>query len=165
MEQDARSKKIFEEVQNELKDLFKQAEATANQFRDKYFGVLGKVDALMRNKCKSQIDWLEAITEQTQQGPKLKDKSKAQELERTVNDLQNCVQKNDVGSQPLLVEFDDHMQQMSDKFNSGFGSCLKLQGDNDVKSCFKKLLQENLSDLGRFYETFGNKFDALNNKL
>lgn len=165
MDSQSKFQKIYTEVQNEFKDNFAAIGKKAESFKDRYTSVLGKLDVLFRNKCKNSIEWLETNTDQTEQGPVLKDKSKEAELEKNVKDLESCIKSNDVGSQELLMEFDEQMHGMSSKFNEGYQKCMSSKSEDELKTCFRSLVGDNIKKLDLFYDNYSQKFDGMNKKL
>lgn len=156
---------IYNEIQNEFKDKFENIAKNSENFKGKYESVLGKLDNLFRKNCRGPIEWLEVNTEQTQQGPVLKDKSKEAELEKNVKELESCIKSHDVGSQELLMDFDTRMHNLSANFNEEYGKCLPLKSDDQIKGCFRNLIGGNINKLENFYNDFAVKFDNMNQKL
>ena len=165
MDPNNRIHNLYNDVQNEFKSKFESIAKNSENFKGKYESVLGKLDVLFRKNCNGPIEWLEKNTEQTQQGPVLKDKSKEHELEANVRELESCIKSHDVGSQDLLMDFDTQMHNLSSGFNDEYGKCLTFKGDDQIKSCFRNLIGGNISKLDAFYNDFSTKFDNLNRKI
>ncbi len=165
MDPSSKIQRVYTDVQNEFKDKFEEVAKKAEGFKDKYQGVLGKLDVLFRNKCKESIVWLEINTDQTEQGPVLRDRSKEAELEKNVKELESCIKSNDVGSQEILMEFDGQMHEMSSKFNEGYQKCVSSKNDDEIRNCFRGLVGDNIRKLDFFYNDYSQKFDGLNKKL
>lgn len=165
MDQETKAKRIFDEVQNELKDSFAPLSEMGKNFKVKYENVIQKLDGYFRKHCNEQINWLESNTENTQNGPVLKDKSKSNEMQKVVNDLQQCIQKYDVGSQQVFSDFQQGMNSLEEKFHSQMNDCIKLKGENEMRNCFKSLVQGNLKELTNIYDVYNKHFDQMDSKL
>jgi hypothetical protein len=63
------------------------------------------------------------------------------------------------------MDFDNQMHAMSAKFNEGYGKCMSLKKDDEIKNCFRSLISDNMSKLQNFYHEFEGKFENLNKKL
>jgi hypothetical protein len=157
--------KYFEEVREESKEILKKMETTGNLLRDKYMNFVKNLDGFFRKNCKNEVDWLEANTTQTQQGPQLKDKSKMNEFNQTVENFRNCVSKHDIGAENVLKGFEDEMQNMNEKFERGTEGCVKKQNEGDIKNCMKGLIEENASNIEKFYNEYSKTFDDFNKKF
>ncbi len=165
MDPNTNTQKIIAEVQNEFKDQFDDMQKKSNSFQGVYTSVMKKLDSLFRNKCGKQMDWLEANTDQTEQGPVLKDQSKSKEFEQTVNEFDACVKSNDVGSQEAFMDLDNHMHKIEHSFRDGYGKCVAFKIYDESKACFRNLFGDNVKQMEIFYNNFTTKFEALNSKL
>ncbi len=165
MDSNSKITKIYREAQEELKGKLSSTTSGAEHFKQIYESVTKKLDSLFTSKCKSQIEWMEAHTDQTNQGPVLKDKSKQAEFEKVVNELSGCLQKNDVGSQEVFVDFDNKMHTIGNKANAANRKCTELKDDVSMKNCFKNSISESLEEMDQFYHQYTTKFEELNKKL
>ncbi len=165
MEQDARNQRLMDEVQNELRGDFERSALAVKAFQDKYYEVMGKLDKFYKSKCPGPIQWLEVNTINSQEGPRLKDVSLKDELEKQINSLQRCIETHDVGSTRLLEEFDNTFNEIGSRFNSGLEKCLGNKNDNDAKNCLKNFLSTNFNELNKVYADFTPRFEAVNSKL
>jgi len=157
--------KAYEAVKQEFKDNFDAMSKRGQQFHEKYTSVLNKLDGFFRGKCGEYISWLESNTEQTKAGPVLRDQSKQGEFENTLNNLQKCVEKNDVGTTELLQNFERSLHEMSEKTNQSFARCLPIQEEGEIRDCLRGIVRENLRDMETFYGTYQDKFEQVNRKL
>ena len=165
MNPNARIEKLFGEVKEENLESFQKMEQFGKMMSDKYMNVVQKLDGFFRSKCSSQVQWLEANTVQSQQGPKLKDESKKAEFDKMVESFRNCVGKNEIGAEPTLRKFEEETEKIYYNFNSGVQTCFKSTNDADTKNCLKNLVVDNANETQRLYENFSIQFDDLNKKL
>ncbi len=165
MNPNLRVEKLFTEVKEENPDTFKKMEQYGKMLSDKYSNLITRLDGYFRTKCTSQIQWLEENATQTQQGPVLKDPSKRKDFENVVESLKECFSNNEIGAEPVLRKFEEETEKVYQKFNTEVQKCVKSNNDTEVKSCFKKLIGENLNDTQGLYENFTTQFDELNKKI
>jgi hypothetical protein len=158
-------KKLLDEAEAEVEESVSRVVEAGNSFLGKYSSVLNKIDNILRSKCKAQYEWLEANTTQTPEGPKPKDKSKAEEFKNNLEDFGKCVDKNDLGSQQIMSSFAEDMNKISEKSTLFYQNCLKSNDDSQIKECFKKMFIMNAKEFDNFYSNYNTKFDELNNKL
>jgi hypothetical protein len=165
MNPEAKMQKLFGEVKEENKETFSKMEQYGKLLNDKYLNFVTRLDTYFRTKCPSQVKWLEANTVQTQQGPQLRDQSKKQEFEKTIDSFRKCVEVNDPGSEPLLRKFEEEAENIYRKFSEGVQGCTRSNTDSEIKSCFKNLVVDNANDTQRLFQTFDSQFDEFTKKL
>jgi hypothetical protein len=164
MEQE-RTKKLFFEVTGEFEKETKDLEAKSGNFQKIYNDSMNKVEKFIRSKCGNYLDWLESNTEQSPQGPVLKDRSKQKEFESTLSQFETCLKSNDVGFQELFVDLEGQMQKIEASYSENFQKCTSLKTDDEIKNCFRKINTNNFSDLNNFYTNFTTRFEDFNKKI
>lgn len=165
MNPEAKLEKLFGEVKEENRETFSKMEQYGKLLNDKYLSFINKLDTYFRSKCPAQAKWIEDNTVQTQQGPRLKDQSKRQELEKTLESFRTCVQNSDNGAETLLRKFEEDAESVYRKFSDGIQRCTKFSNDSEIKSCFKNLVVENVDDTQRLYQYFDSQFDEFSKKF
>jgi hypothetical protein len=164
MQQD-RNQKLFFEVQKEFEDKIENLKTKSDRLGNLYSSVMKKFESFVRTKCGSHLEWIEANTNMTDNGPVLKDPTKQDEFESTITKFESCIKSNDSGVQDVLMEMDNTIKSAENNFSEAYQKCVAINSDEESKKCIRNVLSENLSSMENFYTQFTNKFESFNNKL
>lgn len=157
--------KIMREVQNECKENLHNFETVAEKFKLSYDNVMGKLDNIIRKNCNQFITWLEANSEFTQEGPVPKDKSKTEEFNNNVKEIELCIKQHDLGVNESLLGFENKVRLVDAALNDNIRNCLKDNDDIEAKKCAKTHFQNGIIQMASLYEEQFMKIDEISKRI
>lgn len=160
-----RSQKIMEEIHLESKDLFNEFHSTADKFKSLYETTMGKLDNIIKSNCGHIITWLEQNSDFSDQGPAPKDKSKTEEFDKNIKEIEVCIRKNDHGISDTLMEFENKVRLHDASLNDNMRKCFGNKSDEEAKKCAKNLLGDTFKNIISLYKDEYQKIEDISKRI
>jgi hypothetical protein len=87
------------------------------------------------------------------------------EFDIKVNELNDCIMKNDKGLTSSVADFEKEFMDFNENINKEMKECFKLKNDNDIKVCIKDKLIKNSNNLIGMFNKYETIFDNLNKAI
>jgi hypothetical protein len=87
------------------------------------------------------------------------------EFDLKVNELNDCIMKNDKGLTSSVADFEKEFMDFNENINKEMKDCFKLKNDNDIKVCIKDKLIKNSNNLIGMFNKYETIFDNLNKAI
>lgn len=155
---------LYQEVFNEISNEFEFKESV-NKFRKTQFSYLSNLDKFFHKKCPKEFEWIEKNSTFVNGQMKPKENVDNKEFDIKVNELNDCIMKNDKGLTSSVADFEKEFMDFNENINKEMKECFKLKNDNDIKVCIKDKLMKNSNNLIGMFNKYETIFDNLNKAI